>query len=272
MSEFVKLEISDGIAEITLSRIAKRNALTIEMIESLINIGQSLKNEKGLRCVVIKGANKTFSAGIDIKNFASLSQNKRLLKEVLTPRPGCKSNKMQMSCTIWNELMLPVIAVLEGPCFGAGLQLALGADIRIASEDALLSIMEVKWGLIPDMGITTFLPKLLPYDQAMLLTLTSDIINAKKARELGLVTICTRNTQRELEKLLKKIVGQSPSAIRAVKQLYTKSWNGRFLESLDYEAILQSKLIGSANQIEAVFANFEKRKAKFVIEDDLDDR
>ena len=103
----------------------------------------------------------------------------------MTPIPGSKSNKMQMSCTIWSELLVPVIAVLEGPCFGAGLQLALGADIRIASEEALLSIMEVKWGLIPDMGISAFLPRLLTYDQALNLTLTSDIIDSKKALDLA---------------------------------------------------------------------------------------
>ena len=271
MSENINLKITDSIAKITLNRPEKRNALTFEMIDTLGSIGKSLKGMREVRCVVIEGTDKTFSAGIDVQNFASISQNKKLLTEIMTPIPGSKSNKMQMSCTIWSELLVPVIAVLEGPCFGAGLQLALGADIRIASEEALLSIMEVKWGLIPDMGISAFLPRLLTYDQALNLTLTSDIIDSKKALELGLVTICTSDSKQELKKLVDKIISKSPSAIEATKKLYYKSWHNQYSENLHYEALLQTKLIGTANQMEAVIANFEKREAKFVIGDETDD-
>ena len=128
----VKLELHENIATITLNRPEKKNALTFEMLQSLSEIGDTLKKDKALRCIIIRGAGGTFSSGIDITSFSFLASDKAFLQSIMTPIRGKPYNKMQKPCMIWSEIAVPVIAALEGPVFGAGLQLALGADIRIA--------------------------------------------------------------------------------------------------------------------------------------------
>ncbi len=263
MSEFVEFELKNNVAIIKLNRPEKKNALTLEMLENLTKIGDNLKTKDNLSCVLITGKAEVFCSGIDVTNFISLATDKELLKSLLTPLEGKPYNKMQKPCIIWQEIAVPVIAILEGPVFGAGLQIALGADIRISAPTAEFSIMETKWGLIPDMGITQTLPKLMNYDQALLATLTSTLINAKKACELGLITICTENPYEKGIKLAKELGSKSPDALRAVKTLYKKTWRKATTENLQLEALLQTQLIGSANQMEAVFANIEKRSPDF---------
>jgi enoyl-CoA hydratase/carnithine racemase len=263
MSEFIKFELKNNIATITINRPKKKNALTFEMLQRLTDIGESLKSENNLLCVLITGKDGIFCSGIDITNFATLATNKTFLNSLIEPLNGLPYNTMQKPCIIWQELAVPVIAILEGPVFGAGLQLALGADIRIAAPNAELSVMETKWGLIPDMGITQTLPKLMNYDQALLATLTSTLINAKKACELGLITICTESPYQKGIKLAEEFGYKSPDALRAAKTLYKKAWRETNTDNLQLEALLQKQLIGSANQMEAVFANIEKRRPNF---------
>ena len=263
MTEFIKFELKNNIARVAINRPKKKNALTLEMLQKLADVGERLKSESNLLCVLITGKNGIFSSGIDITNFATLANNKTLLNSLMNPLEGVPYNTMQKPCIIWQELPVPVIAILEGPVFGAGLQLALGADIRISAPTAEFSIMETKWGLIPDMGITQTLPKLMNYDQALLATLTSTLINAKKAYELGLITICTEHPYEKGIKLVEELSSKSPDALRAAKTLYKKAWQKANIENLQLEALLQTKLIGSANQMEAVFANIENRRPNF---------
>ena len=263
MSEFVEFELKNNIAIIELNRPEKKNALTLEMLQNLTKIGDHLKTEDNLSCVLITGKAGVFCSGIDVTNFLSLANDKELLNSLLAPFEGKPYNKMQKPCIIWQELAVPVIAILEGPVFGAGLQLALGADIRIAAPTAEFSIMETKWGLIPDMGITQTLPKLMNYDQALLATITSTLISARKAYELGLITVCAENPYEKGFKLVEELCSRSPDALRAAKTLYKKAWQKANIENLQLEALLQTKLIGSANQMEAVFANIENRRPNF---------
>jgi len=263
MSEFIKFELKNNIATITINRPEKKNALTFEMLQRLADIGESLKSENNLLCVLITGKDGIFCSGIDITNFATLANNKTLLNSLLEPLKGLPYNRIQKPCLIWQELLIPVIAILEGPVFGAGLQLALGADIRIAAPNAQLSIMETKWGLIPDMGITQTLPKLINYDQALLATLTSTLITAKKACKLGLITICAEKPYQKGIKLAEEFGSKSPEAVITTKTLYRKAWRETNSDNLQLEALLQTQLIGSSNQMEAVFANIEKRKPNF---------
>ena len=263
MSEFVEFELKNNIAIIRLNRPEKKNALTLEMLQNLTKIGDNLRTQDNLSCVLITGKAGVFCSGIDVTNFLSLANDKELLNSLLAPFEGKPYNKMQKPCIIWQELAVPVIAILEGPVFGAGLQLALGADIRISSTTAEFSIMETKWGLIPDMGITQTLPKLMNYDQALLATLTSTLINTEKAHELGLITICTENPYKEGLKLADELSSKSPDALRATKTLYRKAWEKANVDSLQLEALLQTQLIGSSNQMEAVFANIENRRPNF---------
>ena len=263
MSDHVELELKNKIAIIKLNRPEKKNALTLEMLQRLIKIGDDLKTEDNLSCVLILGKAGVFCSGIDVTNFLSLATDKELLKSLLAPLKGRAYNKMQKPCIIWQELAVPVIAILEGPVFGAGLQLALGADIRISAPTAKFSIMETKWGLIPDMGITQTLPKLMNYDKALLATLTSNLIDAEKAYELGLTTICTENPYKKGVELAEELSSKSPDALRASKTLFRKAWRTPNTDNLQLEALLQTQLIGSSNQMEAVFANIEKRQPKF---------
>ena len=261
----VNLELKDAIATVTLDRPEKKNALTFEMLQSLSEIGESLKKKQHLRCVIITGAGGTFSSGIDITSFSSLATNKKFLKSIMTPLYKKPYNKIQKPCMIWNEIPVPVIAALEGAVFGAGLQLALGADIRIAAPNAVFSIMETKWGLIPDMGISQHLPKLVNYDQALLATLTSELIHANEAKNIGLVTHCSKNHYSRSIRLAKELTNKSPEAMAFAKKLYIESWLKKTQSNLKLEAILQTKLVGSPNQMEAVLANIEKRNPKFFI-------
>ena len=263
MSENVTLRIDDNIATVTLNRPHKKNALTLDMLQTIADIGESLKSKKTLRCIIIKGSSGTFSSGIDVMNFSTLSTDKNLLKSIMEPLKKKPYNKLQKPSMIWNEISVPVIAVLEGPVFGAGLQLALGADIRIASPNSLISIMETKWGLIPDMGISQHLPRLINYDQALLLTLTSEFIDAAEAKNLGLVTCCSENPYSTSLNLAATLSTKSPDAIKYSKFLYNNAWKERSQKTLKLEATLQTKLIGSPNQMEAVLANMEKRTPKF---------
>ncbi len=263
MTELIKFELKNKIARITLNRPEKRNALTFEMLEELYRIGKNLKSINHLSAVVIKGSGKNFSSGIDINNFSLLAGDRPFLQKLLSTAKGSSGNKMQLPCTIWQEIHAPVFAVLDGSVFGAGLQLALGADIRIASKNVQVSIMETKWGLIPDMGISLFLPQLMRYDQALNLTLRADLINASDAKKLGLITQVSNNPNDEVEKSLSDLSMKSPDAIKSVKKLYKCAWPSVGKDGLELEASLQRNLIGTANQMEAVLANFEKRKARF---------
>jgi enoyl-CoA hydratase/carnithine racemase len=158
---------------------------------------------------------------------------------------------------------VPVIAAIHGNCFGGGLQIALGADIRIAAPDARLSVMEAKWGLVPDMGITSTLPRLVRVDVAKELTYTARIIAGGEAEELGLVTRIDVDPLRAARELAAEIAGRSPDAVRAAKKLYDTMWNGPADEALALETELQVALMGSPNQIAAVTAGMTKQPGAF---------
>jgi enoyl-CoA hydratase/carnithine racemase len=159
---------------------------------------------------------------------------------------------------------VPVIAAVHGNCFGGGLQIALGADIRIAAPDARLSVMEMRWGLIPDMAITRTLPRLVGIDVAKELTYTGQVISGAEARELGIVTRVADEPLAAARALAADIANRSPDAVRAAKRLFDSSWNAPAEETLALEAELQLGLLGSPNQLAAAAAGLAKRPAEFV--------
>ena len=248
---------NDQIAEITLNRPEKLNALTFEMLDHISEIGKKLKKDKNLKLVVIRGKNKIFSSGIDFNQFYSLASNEELLKTLFKKISKKFGNKLQEPCIIWKSIKVPVISILEGPVFGAGLQLALGSDIRIANTDAKISIMETKWGLIPDMGISQFLPSLLKYDNALDIALSSQIINAHDAEKMGLVTKVVTNPDKTLLEYINTMNEVSLDAIKGLKKLLSKSWY-KNKKLLPLEAKIQKMLIGSDDQLRAVFKNLKK--------------
>ncbi len=267
MSERVTVAIQDGVADVRLNRPEKINALDSLMFEGLIGTGQELASNRSLRAVVLSGEGRGFSAGLDFKGFAAMANRGAASENVgFSPfdrDPESPANSAQRAAYIWQEIPLPVIAAVHGVAFGGGLQIALGADVRYVAPDAQLSVMEVKWGLIPDMTGSQTLRRLVRLDVAKELTFTGRIISGQEAVELGLATRVSDTPREDALALARQIASRSPDAIRAAKQLLNTAGLLSVEEGLRLEEKLQRSLIGSPNQVEAVRANIEKREPKF---------
>ena len=262
-SDRLVITIEDDIAEVALARPDKLNAMDEAMFAALSDAGRQLAGTPGLRAVILYGQGKGFCAGIDTGLLMSFAGRIEALRaEITTPPDGQAANRFQHPCTVWADLPVPVIAALHGPVFGAGLQLALGADIRLAAPEARFSIMEAKWGLIPDMGLTKLLPGLMRADQALELMLTARILAAPEAVGLGLVTRLADEPLTEARALARTIAARNPEAARGAKALMRRCWPGNDA-GLALEAQLQAAIIGSENQIEAVMAEMQKRPPRF---------
>ncbi len=257
----ITVAVADHVATVTLSRPETHNALDIAMFEAILATTQRLAGEPGVRAVVLHGAGPSFCSGLDIVSLMSPGAGGSSISERLQePVP----NWFQRTSHDWLTLAVPVIAALHGNVFGGGLQIALGADIRIASPDARLSVMEVKWGLIPDMGITRTLPRLVAIDVAKELTFTGRIVSGTEAAALGLVTRVSDDPLAAAQSLAAEIAQRSPDAVRGAKRLYDESWTGAEHDTLTLEAALQQRLIGSANQLAAVASGFSREPATFI--------
>lgn len=263
MNERVTITVAEGIAEVVLNRPEKMNAMDRAMFDAVSAAGLRLMAEPGLRAVILHGAGRGFCAGIDTGSFTSgTAALDSLRAELSQPVHGSAANRFQHPCTVWADLPVPVIAALHGPVYGAGLQLALGADIRLAAPTAKLSIMEAKWGLVPDMGLTKLLPRLMPADRALEAMLTARVIDAPEAAALGLVTRLADEPLTEARALARAIAGRNPDAVRGMKALVAASWPGGD-DGLALEARLQGAILGSPNQIEAVMAEMQGRAPRF---------
>jgi enoyl-CoA hydratase/carnithine racemase len=263
MDERVRVTVADGIAEVTLNRPDKLNAWDDAMFDAVSAAGLRLKGEPELRAVILAGAGRGFSAGLDTAAFAEGPARIEEMRAALAvPVHGSAANRFQHPCTVWAEVPVPVIAALHGPVLGAGLQLALGADIRLAAPSAKLSLMEARWGLIPDMGASRVLPRLMPADRALELMLTARVIEAPEAEALGLVTRLADEPLTEARDLARALCGRNPAAVRAIKALVGGTWPGAEA-ALALEARLQAPILGSPDQIEAVMAEMQRRPHRF---------
>ncbi len=264
MSSPLRIEAADsGTAHVILDRPDKRNALDLPMFRAIVEAQQSLAQQQDLRAVILRGEGEAFCAGLDLQAF---SGGPAAVNELLAMVPDTQATLAQQVAVGWRELRVPVIAVLHGQVFGGGLQIALGADLRIAAPDTQLSIMESHWGLVPDMGATATLKQLLPLDQVLELTYSARVVPAAEALSLGLVTRVEADPLTHSTQLAHAIAAKSPDAITAAKQLFLGAWYGDAASGLRREAELQRTLIGSPNQLEAVQANFERRAPKFTTE------
>lgn len=259
----VSLEIENHIARVTLTRGDKMNALDAAMIDGIIEVGQSLIGREDIRAVVLSGEGKAFCAGLDVASFGALAQQDPT--EVLMPREYGDTNRFQEVCMVWQKVPVPVIAALKGVCIGGGLQIAIGADIRIAAPDTRLSVMEMKWGLVPDMGGMAILPRLLRSDVLRKLTYTNELVDALQAEKWGLVTEVCDDPEARAMALATEIAGKSPSAMRAAKRLigYAEASENTVKSVLLEESREQAELIGKPDQMEVVMANLQKRAPVF---------
>jgi enoyl-CoA hydratase/carnithine racemase len=257
----VKTRIDTHIAHVTLTRPDKRNAMDPDMAEELAAAGAALK-KADIRAVVLSGEGEAFCAGLDVMSFAQLAAADP--ESMVMPRTHGDGNLFQEVALVWRAIPVPVIAALHGVVYGAGFQLALGADIRIASPDAKLAIMEMKWGLIPDMGGMVLLPGLVRDDVIRFMTYTATPISADQAERWGLVTELAIDPLARAQALAAEIVGKSPSAIRAAKTLIGQAQSGLTeAEVLLAESRAQADLIGKPHQIEVIAANMAKRAPRF---------
>jgi enoyl-CoA hydratase/carnithine racemase len=251
-SERVLITIEDGIAIVTLNRPGKYNGLDMPMFEAITRAAKTLKKDRSVRAIILNGAGDAFCSGLDVKTVSKNPVN--FLK--LLVKPGRRiSNLAQNVGYIWRDVPAPVIAVTHGYCFGGGFQIALGADFRFSTSDCEFSIMESKWGLIPDMSLTVTLRELVPIDLAKELTMTARRFDGTEAKAMGLVSRVSDDPMAEAMNFARELAERSPDAVAASKLLFNRSWNATDRTALDWETKLQKKVLGRANQRIAVARN-----------------
>lgn len=253
----------DGVAEVALARADKMNALDPAMLDALLEVLDRLAAAPGLRAVVLHGQGRAFSAGLDFGSFSGMADGAGSSVSNLETRTHGLANRWQQVCWGWRTLAVPVVAAVHGACLGGGLQIALGADIRIAHPQAQLSVREVHWGLVPDMAGGVFLTELVRPDIVRELTYTGRMVGTAEAAAIGLVTRVDQAPLEAAFTLAREIAGRSPDAVRAAKRLFNAASPVDAGAVLLSESVEQAKLIGAPNQVEAVRAGLEKRKAVF---------
>lgn len=260
MSDPVVVEIAERVAVVTLNRPEKLNAISLEMFDALGAASANIAADRSIRAVVLHGAGDGFCAGIDTGVFKNADV---ALDAALAPLPGSIANRFQAATFGWRQLEVPVICALHGVAFGAGLQLALAADLRYATADTDLSIMEIKWGLIPDLAISATLRDLVAADRVKELAFTGRVVNGSEAAQLGLITEVHKNPLMAAMEMAAAICVKSPDAIRSMKRLVNDAWRLSDAEALALEARLQAQILGGRNQREAVMANLQNRTPEF---------
>ncbi|MCZ6465039.1 MAG: crotonase/enoyl-CoA hydratase family protein [Proteobacteria bacterium] len=272
MSDRVTVSVEGGVADVRMNRPDKLNALDDAMFSGLIETGLELAGDPSLRAVVLSGEGRAFCAGLDFSGFQAMDRDGNRGERkgdggapvgLLAGAGESPANRAQRAAWVWTEVPVPVIAAIHGVAFGGGLQVALGADIRFVAPDARLSVMEIKWGLIPDMSGTQTLRRLVRLDVAKELTFTGRTVLGTEVVELGLATYVSETPREAALELAREIASKSPSAIRAGKRLLDEAVRGSVEQGLALEAATQASLIARPNQIEAVRANMEKRDPVF---------
>jgi enoyl-CoA hydratase/carnithine racemase len=260
LGERVVVEVQGHVAHVQLNRPDKKNGLDAEMFDGLVAAGKKLAREPSIRVAVISGRGGCFSAGLDFQSF--MAGGDALRERLMDVRVG-PANLAQRVAWIWQTLNIPVIAAIEGVAFGGGLQIAAGADLRYAAPDARFSVMEIRWGLIPDMAITKTLARLVRPDHLLELTLTGRVVDAAEAARIGLVTrICT-DPIAEAMKTAENIANKNPNAVQRAKTLLNQASELDVAAAFALETKLQHQILGSDNQMEAVMAQFQGREPSF---------
>ncbi|CAN7496585.1 crotonase/enoyl-CoA hydratase family protein [Variovorax sp. LjRoot290] len=261
---------ADGVVELQLSRADKMNALDPAMFDALIDAGTRLSDDTRVRAVVLAGRGKAFCAGLDMQSFERMGQGgasgvigSGAAADLLARTHGI-ANAAQQVAMVWREVPVPVIAAVHGVAFGGGLQVALGADVRLVAPDTKLSVMEIKWGLVPDMGGMVLMRELARTDVVRELTFTGRIFSGEEAVALGFATRVSADPLADALQMAHEIAQKSPDAIRAGKRLLNAAMAHSAADLLLAESVEQKALVGSANQTEAVRANIERRAPRFV--------
>jgi enoyl-CoA hydratase/carnithine racemase len=262
----VLIERVGHIAHVVLNRPDKRNAIDQAMFAELRDAARMLADDRSVWVVVLSGAGNTFSAGLDMSNFAAMGRGEvkgdAATRAAGTLSPGGAAAFQQVAW-LWHEMPAPVIAAVEGHALGGGFHIALAADLRVIAPDAQIGFVEITWGLVPDMSGTQGLRRLVPLDVAKRLVLTGDVISGREAVELGLGTVLADEPVKVAFELAEKIAGRNPDAVRVAKRVLNQSGVVSPAEGLANEVTASASLIGIPNQMEAVMARLEKREPSF---------
>lgn len=237
----LRIEKNNGIATVYLNRPDKRNAMSFALLKELVSTAKAIKKDRDIRCVILTGEGNVFSLGIDLSDLNNPKNSAFAIWELV--KPG--QSLFQKAFLTWQNLPVPVIAALEGYCFG-GMQLALAADIRISHPETKMSIMESRWGLVPDMGLTRSLKGLISVDLAKELTLTARVFDGNYAKEIGLVTHLSDTPLERANEIASEMLQRSPDALTAAKRVLD-AMEHQPEKSLRLEKIWQLKLLLGKN-------------------------
>ncbi len=260
MSQRVVVTTEAGVAHVQLNRPDKKNGLDAPMFEALVETGGALAAEPSVRAVVLSGAGGCFCAGLDFQAF--MVGGDELAERLLGERVG-PANLAQRAAWVWQELRVPVIAAIEGVAFGGGCQIAAGADLRVAAPGARLSVMEIKWGLIPDMGLTRTLLPLLRPDVLFELATTARVVTAQEALDIGLITRIDPDPVAAALETARAMAARNPDAVQRIKLLLQRARDLDTPGAFALETALQRQVLGHHNQLEAVMANLQGRAPLF---------
>ncbi len=266
MSDRLTITIEGGVADVRLTRAEKMNALDGPMFDALVEAGDRLAADDSVRAVVLSGEGRAFCAGLDFSGFQAMAGDEidsGGTGSIGRVAEGRITHHAQQACWTWHELPVPVIAAVHGVAFGGGLQLALGADIRIVSPDVRMAVLEIRWGLSPDMTATQVLPGLVGPDVAKELTWTGREVGGEEAVRIGLATRVSDDPHASALELAREIADRSPHAVRGAKHLINLSRHAGWATGFAEERRVIGSLIGGPNQAEAVHAYFEKRPAVY---------
>ncbi|HET6794309.1 MAG TPA: crotonase/enoyl-CoA hydratase family protein [Acidimicrobiales bacterium] len=276
MSDRVAVTIDGGVADVRLNRPEKMNALDTAMFQGIVEAGRRLAEDRSVRAVVLSGEGRAFCAGLDFSSFQAMASaggggggGARRSggggggTASIGETDGRITHLGQEAAYVWHTMPAPVIAAVHGVALGGGIQIALGADIRIVAPDARMSVLEIRWGLIPDMTGTAMLPRLVGLDVAKELTFTGRMVSGEEAVRIGLATKVAEDPRAEALALAREIAGKSPSAVRGAKRLLNQSGLVDVAQQFADERSTIGSLIGGPEQVEAVTAYFEKRDPVF---------
>lgn len=261
VSDRLLVEIDGPIAVVTLNRPDKYNGMDMPMMQAWRDVPKKLAKNRNIRAVILRGSGKAFCAGLD---FATITSSKKQAAQVVKSflKPG-RTNDFQQACWAWRDLPVPVFAVIHGYCFGAGMQLAMAADFRYATPDCQFSIMESKWGIVPDMTGTVTWREVLPLDVAKELAMTGRQFDSAEAKDLQLLTGVSVEPEALARSLIDQILTRSPDCVSATKVLFNKNWGNSESAALANERKIQAKLLRGKNQRRAVKANMSKKAPRF---------
>jgi len=251
----VSCTTTDGIAQVRLARPDKLNALTLPLLDELISTARTLGRDRTLRAIVLAGEGDSFCAGLD---FASTLKRPADVAKAFTPRPWRGTNVFQEAAWAWRRVPVPVIAAVHGHCLGGGVQIALGADFRFATPDSTWSVLEGKWGIIPDMSGVQALSELVGIDTAKRLTMTAEMLSGKQAHDLGLVTELDPDPVAAATAFAQRLAERSPDALAAAKRIFDDTWHRSARRTFARERIEQAFLLFAANTKIARKAALEK--------------